>query len=88
MAVVPKCNYGVCCGGPYNAKHLAHQSDTFAVAVDKHDHKKVYAAQVGVTPDRPCDFYDYIFDEPSKTWIWDDSSRRDTLLAVDNETRT
>lgn len=72
-------NHGICCGGPYNAKHLANQSEVITVAVDRNLPSRTYPGQQASTTERQCLFGDYLFDAPSKTWVWDDLSLRDTL---------
>lgn len=71
-------NFGPCCGGPYNAKRLPDVRDTFTVAVERDNPSRAISAQQASTVARPCLFGDYLFDAPSQTWVWDESSLRDT----------
>lgn len=45
---VPVLHYGTCEGGPWNGKQMAHATDIFRVAVDKHTKKAVPAVQTGL----------------------------------------
>jgi hypothetical protein len=84
MTGQPPHYHGVCCGGPFNAKHLSHVGETtFILAVNRDNPKQALPAQQGSTVARPCKFGDYLFDETSQTWVWDESSLRDTRIAVE-----
>lgn len=59
-------NYGLCVGGPFNKKHMAHATLDYRVAVNRVTKKGIPAMQA--TADPHLKFGTYTFD--GKAWQW------------------
>lgn len=68
LNAVLKMLYGVCCGGPYDGKKIAHDSSPYSVAIV---YGVPFAGQMAPTIARPVWFGQYLFDDTGKVWVWD-----------------
>jgi len=61
--------YGICDGGPYHARRLAHGTGSMQLAYDRNAPMKAHPAmQASTDPD--IAFGGYVFDETTKVWNW------------------
>jgi len=63
-------NYGLCKGGPWNNKHLAHGEPTYLVAIDRHSKKPMIGVLQTSATQESFTFGTYRWAPFSKEWIW------------------
>lgn len=61
-----KIYYGLCQGGPFNKKHLAHHREVFPIAIDKRTRKAIPAMVASADPE--IAFGEYHF--KNGVWVW------------------
>lgn len=59
-------NYGLCVGGPFHKKHMAHATESYRVAVNRVTKKGIPAMQASTDPD--LKFGEYRWENGG--WAW------------------
>lgn len=73
--------YGICRGGPYDGKPIAHHKALMEVAMAAEVPGRALPAQVGVSLQHPDVVWKaYIWQPALEEWHWDDSERRSETL--------